>query len=531
MTEGMQRRHFLGMTGAVGAGLALGPAGAAAAVDGPGARHSIRPPLRMSNPYTDDYTGSWTSLDTGDVLGSHDLSGITWSNVTGENVQQLYDFQSSQTVSNQYLRLTWNATSANKTGTCLWRFKDVDQVTIENVYVENLDPDYITSHVIRVEGADEVIIRNCYFAGPVDRQHIFLEGVANILIENVEIVGLELPGTNGPRAGGGIMINNGATSGSDDGVDTPYAREPVQQTIQHCYIHNSWDDDGNERNQDGILIHSPADGYIFNNVIENWFRNEPSGGPQAHGMDSSIDIGFRRDEPQFQDKNVRVERNILRNTTFFKTPVGTIGPNRILLANNLIINAKLDDYHGGGSSTSHYVHNTMLWDIDLAPISLQSLAQRGATGYCFKLGSFSGPTVLENCVVYTEDSSPDIVYANSSGSAGKWAGWSADHNAYGTSTSSTKWLNSTVDSTVCSTFSSWQSTTGNDANSVTAAPDPNWFEDYLGGDYRLSGSSLWSGVADTSFVNHADPHLRVDRDFNGESRTTSNVRPGAFNYS
>ena len=140
--------------------------------------------------YTQTYQSDWSKLPTGEVLAKHDVSKISFKEANGEDVRQYFDEQEKVHLKDLHYKVKWNQKN-NKSKTTLILIENVNEVILENISILNTDPDYKAYDSIRVEGADRVIIRNLYLAGTVQSYHLRLEGCGEILIENVEIAGIQ----------------------------------------------------------------------------------------------------------------------------------------------------------------------------------------------------------------------------------------------------------------------------------------------------------------------------------------------------
>ncbi|NJL30158.1 MAG: hypothetical protein HC898_00210 [Phycisphaerales bacterium] len=262
---------------------------------------------------------------------------------------------------------------AKKIETTMFRVENAKEVVLENLVIIQGDGDFRSWDTIRIEGADRVTVRNVYLAGSTQSYHLRLEGVKDIFIDNVEVAGVDYSKDGQYTCGGGIWINHGTNSGTagiqhefegkmvGTGIFTPYARHPGWMVIQNSYFHDHSKEMPKYKNHDAILIMSHGDMAVFNNVFERWYQ--PPG-------DSAIDISYRRKEPEHQNKFARVERNIIRNATFYKHP-GSSRVNGIMFANNLFINTAMADYHGGENNDVTYLHNTHIFDMTLVPPQLR----------------------------------------------------------------------------------------------------------------------------------------------------------------
>lgn len=468
--------------------------------------------------YTAAYQSDWSKLPTGDVLARKDLSSIEFEEVKGEAVRKEWRGEKRVEISNLNLRVKWDTPKAEKFGTTLFYIEDAEEVIIENLSIISDDPDYRQYHTIFIEGAERVVIRNLHLAGTVRMYHIRLDGCRDVFIENVEISGIDYMGKGGHRLGGGIWIDNGDDKPGKPALSSKNPKIPGWQIIQNCYFHNNTEDDNSERNQDAVLIHSAGDGLLFNCVVENWLR------PAA---ESSFDLSFRRGEPEFQDRFFRVERNILRNTTFYKCVGNVPGPNVLFYANNLFINSSLADYHQGGARAS-FLFNTYIFDLEKAPESIRHLAMRGSEGYAC-LWSYAGKTFLSNSLVFKPSGRFFMFYQNATPPEDKYRFFSTDHNVYALETTDLAWLRTARQGVLFPSFKTWRDSTSNDKKSRLIPGDPALFVDYAGGDYRPKSRTLPPDVVNISEINPRDPRQAVPHDFFGVKRAQqSEIVPGAF---
>ncbi|QOR71634.1 hypothetical protein IM660_04930 [Ruania alkalisoli] len=538
MSLSMDRRRFLTVAGATGAGALLLPTAAMAAEPappseplGPLLRGEDGRPLMFKKHglYSHDYKRSWHDLPTGDVLAAHDPGTIEWTDVIGEEFRQEFHDQDEVVIRDLNLRLRWNTSNVAKWDKSLFYISNVKRIVVENVNIESLDPDFRTWSDFLIEGADEVIFRNCYFAGATRSYHLRIEAVANVFVDRVEIAGLDgVDGDGVPyrgRTGAGIWLENGQ-SGREDGdpnnpsLSAEHPRDPQWAVIQNCYFHNGIDVPIGG-NRDALLAHHYPDGAVFNNVVRNWFRDD---------MDAGFDLGARRKEDFLQGKTMRVERNILENVSFYKNPAFLETDCRLLWTNNLLINTKLDFY--ASDQEVNHIHNTYIQDLDaFASDDIRSLAARGATSYHWKFGATGGCTFnLENgLTVFRTGGGFSPWYANTSSDPEKVIETARpDHMVYGVGGMHSQWLKHDVAGWGYDTFEDWQAGTGFDASSVVEDPQTEWFVDYAGKDFRLV-ENLWPDVPSHDYLHHPEIAMRITRDFNGRPRTMGNLAPGAFN--
>lgn len=471
--------------------------------------------------YTQAYMSDWSKLPTGDVLARKDISGVAFEQVTGEQARREWRGQKKVTIANLNLRVKWNQAKPDKFGTTLFYVEDAEEVLIENLTIISDDPDYRQYHTIFIEGAGRVTIRNLYLAGTVQMYHIRLEGCREVLIDRVEIAGIDYRGGGGHRLGGGIWINNGDGKPGQPPLGAKNPKIPGWQIVQNCYVHDATENDGVERNQDAVLIHSASDGLLFNCVVENWHRKV---------ADAALDLSFRRGEPEFQDRFFRVERNIVRNSTFYKSVGSVPGPCTLFYANNLFVNATYADYHRGAAEVV-FVNNTHIFDLDKAPEPTRGGAMRGSEGFACLWG-FSGTTRVSNAMVFKPSGRFFMFYQNAEPPEDKYRFFLPDHNLYAIEGTSLAWLRSAQRGVVFPTLEAWRAATSQDLHSRLIDGKPALFANYAEGDYRPVPGMVPAEVSNAAFLQPTDPRQKVDRDFFGVSRSASpELVPGAFSVS
>lgn len=274
-------------------------------------------------------------------------------------------------------------------------------------------------HSIFVDGCETLVVRNVYFSGPVAHSHLRVRGCRYIFIENVEVEGLPLAellldtaraGLGvGSVAGSGIFISNGNDSGSDcsepgsgdisyfeddfcDGSEACYANDLEWVVIQNSHVHDytlNPDFDTVKNNHDGIAIESPADGIIFNTVVEDWWAG-----------DALIDVGHRRGcDSDYVGHRFRVERNVLKGSPYEPSTVKTTGRwepsdatessgNAIVMANNFYKDLHIVDYHS---------------DFPVYHVNESFYASEDADRKVWYKMEDYGPTFVENQFVRTPD--------------------------------------------------------------------------------------------------------------------------------
>ncbi len=469
--------------------------------------------IKEHGQYSEAYRSDWSALPNGKDMARQDPANRAFETLSGDDAKRWYADQDRVHISGEALEVSWPWRGYDNQ---VYRIRDVKTVIIEDVAVVQKDPDYRGYHSVLIENCDTAVIRNSSFAGAVEHSHIKIKGCRDVLIDNVEIAGIDYDKSGRHRSGGGIFIENGNAQrkGSFGG---PGWRDLEWLVIQNSYIHDLTGGDGTRRNHDAILVHTPADGVIFNNVVENWLRR--------YG-DAAIDVGYRRGGAR--DRFLRIERNIVRNATLTKTP-GEFGDgsSAVLWANNLMINAYHGDYHEGWSNL--FVHNTYVWDPDKLPL----LLERDFSSHAFYRlwEDMRYPSFGRNNLLFINVPDPFWVYDQSGGRADKYRNLFTDHTVYLTRAPlETGWLMSDADNDgpTFRSFEDWKTDTGNDRHSIVGVAAPDGFVDYAGDDYRLTERSPAAGSGNAAFAVTRDPRMAITRDFFGKPRSATSPSAGAF---
>lgn len=240
--------------------------------------------------------------------------------------------QKDVTITNETFSLTYDK-NGGKYENSFIVIRNCENVIIDNIEIIQNNPDFLATYSIIIEDCKKVTIRNSTFKGTC-LYHIRIEGCEEILIENVTITGLDY-GDKGIRSGGGIWINNGATSSTDDGL---WSRNPLNLlnlVIRDCKISNNFASDKN-RNLDGILIHSASNGTISNCIFENWLAG-----------DAALDISHRRTDNDYTNKHFTIKNCIFKNNKHVKAVGRSNQSNSIQWENNLYIDTIIGNYHIG----------------------------------------------------------------------------------------------------------------------------------------------------------------------------------------
>lgn len=355
------------------------------------------------------------------------------------------------------LDVYWDASVDDK-GTTLAYIRNFRRVLVENVNItqrggvddcstKNPGDVYAAKDTLHISNCDTVIIRNSHFAGAADGSHIRIDGCKCVFIDNVEIEGLTYGNNTELSNGQGIYVYNcsnirpsdnnpfdatpplpGKIECSEccpnvrevcegDAYSHKYRRlclEPSDPdyvdyvtcgtnkfqleclVIQNSYIHGYEVDDGGDGNQDAFHLVSPANGVLFNNVVETW---DPA---QSVGRaDAAFDIDHARYcDTTYSDNYFRIERNMFLNNDAVKTPGLSDGTNQLLIVNNILLNTRFTDYHK--KHDNYLIHDTFAY-------SGFHLATGETENFYRQNGPWNeGKTVMRNNLIYVApDMAPD----------------------------------------------------------------------------------------------------------------------------
>ena len=476
------------------------------------------------------------------------------------------------------LQVSWTADETSY-DTSVIRIRNKRHVVIEDVAIKQVGHALGTDlsslrtgkHSIFVEGCESLVIRNVYLAGPAAHSHLRVRGCRYVFIENVEIEGIPVAdlleadelgeGSEGLVAAAGIWIENGSDAGTDcsliPGVDDGEGGDPAQNeenveerpiyvndsfcedssadcyandlewvVIQNSHIHGyTWNPSPDpargifENNHDGIAVESPADGIIFNTVVEDWW-----------GGDALIDAGHRRGcDEEYRDHRFRVERNVLKGVPDQSSAVKTVGrgepSNAILMANNFYKDLHIVDYHS--DFPVYHVNESFFASED---------AERKVW---YKMKDF-GPTFAENQFVRTPEGDVAMKIITSDVLPPDPATWEEEGFLFSATSNFYALPESTIVARVEEEFlddegeeysvfthtnnfvAEWQGAAGQNENSVLTS-------DCL----VLSPDSGLCGAEDlktVDWIRVADPALLVERDFFGAIRS-GRPTPGALEAS
>lgn len=440
--------------------------------------------------YSQTYQSDWAALPTGKDLAKWDIALQSFRAVNGEQVRAVFRNQAEVRLSGERLKVRWSKPGCDKYRHALYLFTHCEKVVIEDMAILNADPDFRASSTFFFEDCGRVEIRNCYIAGTCGRAMIRIEGCREYFIDRVDLSGWDYPDA-GMKAGPGIFINNGA--GWDAARDRPGAiyaanfRELEWGVIQNSYIHDHPNTEP-DTNHDGILLHAPADGLIFNCVFENYEG------------DSCLDVSHRRSDPGYRRHHFRVERNVFDRCHRVKTN-GAVGSGdcSILWCNNLYLDSMLTDYHAGWPNW--HVHETFI--------------NHTGGGYFLTMYCRDGPTLLRNCLIHCPVS-PGSMY-EPWGKADEQDTWIQPDRCIYSMPAPRSWLKPRGEhGRVITTWEDWRAA-GFDTHSLLTQAEPG-FRDPAAGDYRLLPTSPATGAGTPHMQQAAELRRAVKSDFYGRPR-------------
>ena len=211
--------------------------------------------------------------------------------------------------------------------------RNCEEVVIDNLHITQLNADYLAEFTIIIEDCKKVTVNNSSFKGTCN-YHLRIEGCAMVTIENITIAGLDY-GAKGVRCGGGIWINNGATSAGGNGIWSPNPKNLENLTIRNCTIKNNLASDRN-RNIDGILIHSASNGTLSNCHFSNWLKG-----------DAALDVSHRRTDLPYSNKSFTIEKCVFVHNKHVKSTGNSVASNSIEWINNIYNDTQIGNYHQG----------------------------------------------------------------------------------------------------------------------------------------------------------------------------------------
>lgn len=208
------------------------------------------------------------------------------------------------------------------------------EVVIDGITIIQKGSNFLAYHSILIEDCKKVTVKNSVFKGTCF-YHLRIEGCEDVLVDNVEISGLDY-GRKGTRCGGGIWINNGESrSNGKKGLWSENPFNLKRLIIRNCKLKNSLTSD-KVQNLDGILIHSPSNGYMTDCIFENWLAG-----------DAALDISHRRTDKEYTNKFFRVQRCAFKNNKHVKSTGKSNVSNSIIWINNIYSDTKIGSYHQG----------------------------------------------------------------------------------------------------------------------------------------------------------------------------------------
>jgi len=428
-----------------------------------------------------------SNMPTGDLLARHAVDSVPWRSVKGPEVRKGWKGEKDVVLRDLFLKVSWPEPTNKYSGT-LFVFRDCENVTIENVWVAYMDPDYRAQHTFLFEGCGKVVIRNVYTAGAVERTHIRFEGCAEYHIERVEVSGWEY-GENDIRCGAGIHINNGITRGDTVAVTADNPRELQWGVIRDSWFHDYLNDDGGKwRNQDGIGFHAPSNGIVFNCVFDNWLAG-----------DGAIDDSHRRHDPAYHGKVHRIERCVFRSCRLVKTNGATGSPDCVIVwMNNLYVDSWLADYHKGW--TNWHLHETHVFS-KRGPVFVKNWGMRH-------------PTLFVNNLLIAPEGMETIYWQSGKADKDGYRQFRAKNTLYLMSTP-TAWMRG-LGKTITSR-EEWLAE-GLEQGCRWLVTNTPGFALSRSGVYRLEPSSPAAGFGTSALLYPIDRGLLVARDFYGRRR-------------
>lgn len=449
------------------------------------------------------YSRSYMYMDwsnpalSGKNIADKNENDYQWQNVIGENVKVTISNQNDVVISNQFLRVDWNATAPHYYNTTLYSINNCKRVFIENVGIIQED-NGIGRDTIRIMNCEEVYIKNVFISGSAYANHIRIEGAKYILIDGVEIEGRNYGNTNGKKiCANGIWVNN----------DIDGANDLEFLVIQNSYIHDFDDTSISTQNMDGIAVTNCADGIIFNNYIQNW---------KLVPADAAMDISHRRSDENYRSDYVfRLERNIIDKCTEVKTNGDSYPGNKIIWCNNLYFDVWPATYHY--QYPVYHVNETLIWD--------------DTHDQAFKLWNVNTDFsyILENCIYYSFSGNALTRFFYNTQPGDKRTTISSNSNLYYMSAPIYMYQDTQDSANNVSTFAAWQ-TFGQDTSSLFTNTE-SLFADAGNYDFRMASGTVAGGVANLDYLNQTNAGMRVHKDFLGYYRSTTTPCAGAYELS
>ena len=446
--------------------------------------------VREHGKYSQAYQQDWSSLPNGKAQARWDLAKVKFETVAGEQVRQVFADKENVRICGRALKVRWAAAKCDKYRHTLYYFRHCKNVTVEDMAVVQMDPDFRAASTFFFESCDRVTIRRCYLAGSSTKAKIRIEGCREYFIDRVDMSGWDY-GEQGIESGHGIFINNGAGWNAEKNRQRMlYAAQPRELewgVIQNCYIHD-YPKVHRQHNHDGILFHAPASGIVFNCYFENY------------EADSCLDISHRRNDAKYRNHVFRVERNVFDRCHRVKTN-GAVGSSdcAIMWANNLYVDSMVTDYHTGWKNW--HVHETYVFT--------------HRPGYFFTMHCQPGGTLFRNCLMYAPQ-----------GVKGMYEPWARpnqdpsviqpDHFLY-LMKPPLLWLHQRgANGQTIATWPEWRAA-GFDPHSKLLSP-VSPFVDATARDFRLKPGAVATAAGVPDFLRPTDPRLAVPLDYLGRRR-------------
>ncbi|MFW5867177.1 MAG: hypothetical protein ACOCX2_05135 [Armatimonadota bacterium] len=444
--------------------------------------------------YSESYLSDWSELPSAVELTRRDDADYeALVEVKGEDVRRRFIDRDEVRLSGDRSIVRWEDPECDKYAHTLYYFRNCERVIIEDMVINQADPDWRASSTFFFESCGRVEIRNSYLAGTSGRAFIRIEGSEEYFVDRVEISGLVYEEVGGPaRCGPGIWVNNGAGYEPETGrqryISDDNARDLRFGVIQNSYFHDYGLTDP-VHNHDAILFHAPADGIVFNCWFEDW------------EADSALDNSHRRNDEAYQNHLHRTERCVFKDCHRVKTNGAEGSPSCSLLwCNNLYVDSSLTDYHVGWENWR--VHETYVFT-------------RGK-GYFHVMHYRDGKKLFRNCLLHSAVRQSDIYESMGTTPNQDIHELDPDYFMY-LMPEPRRWLYPRTDNTpTIETWEQWRAE-GFDEHSTLTDLDPR-FVDADAGDYRLLPDSPAAGAGTPEMLTATALRPAVTHDFFGAPR-------------
>lgn len=444
----------------------------------------MRNTLRSAEPVGHSYESDWAPLKVGASFKKFvGPNGI--QKVEGEKYRREWINVEEVRIEKLSVEVDWPAKRGGRERT-LFYVDGADRVIIRDLTIVAGNADARMYDTIFLANVGEVIVQRVHLTGAVHRYHLRILNADRVYVDNLEISGIDY-GTGLARAGGGLWIKN-TPSGEEDAY-----RDPEWIQIQNCSI-TDYQTTAERRNQDAVYIESPGDGLLFNCLISNW-------GVEGIVGDGAIDVSFRHDQSP-GGRLFRIERNILQNSTFAKTPGVGGRDNVVLWVNNIFVDTHLADYHG--KWTSLYVYNTFVFSNQRRMYRMWRQQE-------------NGHTQLKGNVVVSSKPLNNVYYLDDTGISDKLGLLSTESNVY-IMPEPGRWLRSVK--THLGTWSEWISAGFDKYGLFIDVVEEGFTKDYCGATLKAAGAKV-----DNAFQ-IGRQKIRIERDFFGNGRSERST-PGA----